>query len=129
MRIAGSLVRPSPACSREDLTEQARELAPLGVRASAAHAEREALQRLQGVQLRLQLHDGAGGGRLVKDARLGVFDLLFRRVVEIRDVVRVELRSRERDDGRGLAAPLEHLDFHALQPKSRKCKVNHGTHH
>ena len=48
------------------------------------------LERLQGVELRLQLHDGAGGGRLVEDARLGIFDLLFRRVVEILDVVRVD---------------------------------------
>ena len=107
-----------PSGSREDLAEQARELAPLGVRAPTAYAEGEALQRLQGLELRLQLHDGAGGGRLVEDARLGVFDLLFRRVVEIRDVVRVEFRSRERDDGRGLAAAREHLELAqaALQP-------------
>ena len=50
--------------------------------------------------------------------RLGVFGLLFRRVVEIRDVVRVELRSRERDGGGVLAAALEHFQFAqaALQP-------------
>ena len=114
-RLPGPAV---PSCSREDLAEQARELAPLGVRASTAYTERETLERLQGLELRLQLHDGAGGGRLVEDARLGVLDLLFRSVVEIRDVVRVELRSRERDDGRGLAAPLEHIELAqaALQP-------------
>ena len=60
-RLPGPAV---PSCSREDLAEQARELAPLGVRASTAYAEGEALQRLQGVELRLQLHDR--GGRLVR---------------------------------------------------------------
>ena len=109
-------LRPANRC--EDLAEQARELAPLGVRAAAAHAEREAFERLQGLNLRLQLHDGAGRGRLVEDVRLGVFGLLFRRVVEIRDVVRVELRSRERNGGGVLATALEHFQFAqaALQP-------------
>ena len=43
---------------------------------------------------------------------------LLRRVVKILDVVRVELQSREHDDGRGLAALLEHLELAqaALQP-------------
>ena len=36
---------------------------------STAYAECEALLRLQGVELRLQLHDGAGGDPLVEDAR------------------------------------------------------------
>ena len=68
-RLSGPAV---PSCSREDLAEQTRELAPLGVRASTAYAEGEALQRLQGVELRLQLHDGAGGGRLVEDEDVAV---------------------------------------------------------
>ena len=76
-RLPGPAV---PSCSREDLAEQARELAPLGIRASTAYAEGEALERLQCVEFHLQLHDGPGGGRLVEDARLGVFHLLLRRV-------------------------------------------------
>ena len=61
---------------------------------------------------------GPAGAVAWSRMRLGVFDLLFRRVVEILDVVRVELRSRERDDGRGLAALLEHFELAqaALQP-------------
>ena len=54
-----------------------------------------------------QLHDGASRGRLIEDAHLGGFGLLFRRVVEIRDVVRVELRSRERNGGGVLATAPE----------------------
>ena len=124
MKLAGSrscLRRPSPvhpASGCEDLAEQARELAPLRIAAAAPHAERETLQPLQGVEFRLQLHDGAGRGRLIQEAPLGVFDLLFRRVVEIRDVIGVELRSRERK-GRGvLVAALEHVELAqaALQP-------------
>ena len=48
---------------REDLAEQAGQLAPLGVPAPAAYAERQLLERLQGFDLRLQLRPGAGGGR------------------------------------------------------------------
>ena len=118
-RGGGRLPGPARLANRrEDLAEQARELAPLGIRAAAAHAKREVLERLQGFDLRLQLHDGAGRGRLVENARLGIFRLLFRRVVELRDVVRVELRSRERNGGGVLAAALEHFELAqaALQP-------------
>ena len=100
-----------PAGDRGELAEQARELAPLGVLAAAAHAEREAFERLQGFELRLQLHDGAGRRRLIEDARLGVLDLLFRYVVEVRDVVGVELRSSEREGGNLLVAALEHFEL------------------
>ena len=111
-------LRHRPPSGREDLAEQAREFAPFGVLAAAAHAEREGFERLQGFDLCLQLHDGAGRGRLVENARRGVFRLLFRRVVELRDVVRVELRSRERNGGGMLAAALEPFELAqaALQP-------------
>ena len=53
-----------------------------------------------------ELGDGARRGRLIEDARLGVLDLLLRRVVEVLGVVGVQIESRERDGGRREPAAL-----------------------
>ena len=82
-----------PTGPRKDRVEQAHKLTPLRIPARTADGQRKCFQPLQGLDLGLQLRDGAGGGRLTQDAPLGVFDLLFRRVLEILDVVRVQLRS------------------------------------
>ena len=102
---------------REDVPEQTRQLAPLRVPAPAPHLRRQRFEPPQGLDLGLQLGARAGGGRLVENARLRLFGLRFRRVVELLDVVVVELRRGERAGRRLPAAPrgLE-LAQAALQP-------------
>ena len=104
----------------EDLVEQTRELAPLGVRAAATNLERQRLQSLQRSDLGLQLGDRTRRGRLVEDFFLGRFDLVVRGILEILDVFVVERRNGGRGNRRGLSAALQHFEFAqpAFQPLS-----------
>ena len=109
-----------PAAPGEDFAEQAGQLAPLGVRAAAANGERERLQALQGLDLGLQLGDGAGGGRLVENLFLGGFDFVVRRVFEILDILGVERRAAgarglARSGRRAGAAPARAAGFPAAR--------------
>ena len=77
-----------------------RELAPLGVLATAAHFGGEGLQPAERRDLRLQLLDGRGRRRLIEDLFLCCLDLVFGCLVEIFYVVVVEQRPREYRRGR-----------------------------
>ena len=92
---------------RKDLAEQACKLPPLRVSTAATDIKRTIFQHLQGVDLRLQLGDGAGGGRLVEDARFGDLDLVPWCVIEILDVFGIELW----DCGRGRVGASGFLQF------------------
>ena len=75
----------------EDLAQEACQLAPLGVRTAATDPERERLQAFQGLDLGLQLGDGACRSRLIEDLFLGGLDLVVGRVFQILDILGVEL--------------------------------------
>ena len=97
----------------KDLAQQARQLAPLGIGAAAAHVQGEALQPLEGVDLRPELGDGLCRGRLVEDGFLRRQHLVLRGVVQVLDVVEVEA-GRRRMPGRVAAAALQDLHFAQL---------------
>ncbi len=101
----------------EDLAEQARQFAPLGVGAAAAHRQGLGFEPLQGVDLAAQLGDGARGGGLIEDRLLGGLDLVVRRFFQVVDVVGVE-PGQGGGDGRAAGTALEHLQLAqpALQP-------------
>jgi len=54
---------------------------------------RPGLEHPEDRDLRLQLRDGAGGGRLIEDLLLRLLDLLPGRLVEVLEVVFVELQG------------------------------------
>ena len=101
----------------EDLAEQARQFAPLGVGAAAAYRQGLGFEPLQGVDLAAQLGDGARGGGLIEDRLLGGLDLVVRRFFQVGDVVGVEL-GQGGGDGRATVTALKHLQLAqpALQP-------------
>ena len=117
--LAGSVRRrPFPDAARqpgrrEDLAEQARELPPLRVAALLPDTEREALQLREGLDLRLQLDNRAGGSRLVQKACLGGLDLVLRCVLEVVYLVGIQRGRRQDRRGVGRSAPLEHLELPA----------------
>ena len=78
----------------EVFAEEARKLPPLGVHAASAYFERQALQSPEGVDLRLELHDGSRRGRPIENCLLGGQNLVLRRLVEVLDVLEVELRVK-----------------------------------
>ena len=101
--------------------KQARQLAPLGVRAAVADGEGERFQALSVSISDLQLGDGARRGRLIEDLLLGGLDLVVRRVVEVLDVLGVE-RGRMQPRGpvancaaRAGAAPARAAGFPAAR--------------
>ena len=102
----------------EDRAEEARQLAPLGVRAAVSDSQGERLQTFQRFDLDLELGHGSRRGRLVEDLLFGGLDLVVRRVFKILDVLGVEGGDGGREDRRGLAPALEHLQLAqpALEP-------------
>ena len=94
---------------RKNLPDQAGQLAPLGVGATAAHIEGERLQPLQRVDLGLQLHEGAGGGRLIQDRVLGILHLVVGGLVQVLQVVRVQRGQGGIEDGHRLATSLQYV--------------------
>ena len=102
----------------EDRAEEARQLAPLGVRAAVSHGQGERLQALQRLDLDLQLGDGPRRGRLIEDLLLGGLDLVVRRLFEVLDVLGVERGKAGARTGATWPAALEHLQLAqpALQP-------------
>src|SRR5207244_13415186 len=96
---------------RENLAEQAGELAPLPVLAAAPHSQREGLEAPKRLDLRLQLGDGARRGGLIEDLLLSSLDLIVGGVLQVLDVFGVERRHRRGNDGRNLAAALEQLQL------------------
>ena len=108
----------------ENRIQEVRQLAPLGVLAVAANVGRKCLQPREGLNLELQLRDGARGSGLIEDLLLGCLDLVFGRVLEVLDVVGIEHRLGPRWRGRGgttlqqlqLAEPL----FQPLAPTAQR---------
>ena len=101
----------------KNFAEQARQFPPLGIRAAAAHVERQAFQSLEGVDLGPELGDGLRRGRLIEDGFLGGQDFVLGGLVEVLDVLGVEVRHRSHFRGVAPAAP-QRLEFPqlALQP-------------
>ena len=99
------------AARSEDLVEEAGQLAPFGVRAAATNREGERLQTFQGLDLRLQFGDGTGGSGLVENFLLGGLDFVVRGVFQVLDILGVQGREGGRQDGRSLAAPVEHFQL------------------
>ena len=95
----------------EDLTEQAGKLAPLGVGAAAPHLQREGFERLERLDLGLQLGDGTGRRRLIEHLLLGRLDLVLGRLVQVLHILGVELRTGEGKRDGGLSAALQHLEL------------------
>ena len=75
---------------RQDLTEQARELLPLGVPPATAQAASDFLHVTQGADLSLQLGDRPGRRRLVEDL-IGCLLLLVRRqILQVLQIVSIQ---------------------------------------
>jgi len=93
------------ARGREDLAEQVRQFPPLGVLTAAAHFGRQRFEPGEGLDLELQLGDGAGRGGLVEHLLFGGLDLVLRRLIEVLNVIGVEQGAgdHERRGGRGPA--------------------------
>ena len=102
---------PGEPVGGEDFAEQARELPPLGIRTASAYLECQAFQSPEGLDLRLELHDGSRRGRPIEDCLLGDQDLVLGRLVEILDILGVELGPRGGDFNRGPAAAPQHLQL------------------
>ena len=95
----------------EDLAQEARQFAPLGVRAAMTDLECERLQAFQGLNLSFQLGDGSCRSRLIEDLLLGGLDLVVRRVFEVFDILGVQRPKGGCEDGRRLATALEQFQF------------------
>ena len=95
----------------EDLAQETRQFAPLGVRAAMTDFECKRLQTSQGLNLSFQLGDGSCRGRLIEDLFLGGLDLIVRRVFEVFDILGVQRPQGGRNDRRGQATTLEQLQF------------------
>ena len=95
----------------EDLPEQARKLAPFGVRAAPPHLQRKRFELPERLDLGLQLGDGAGRRRLIEHFLLGRLDFVLGRLVEVLDVLVVEFRAGGDKRDWNLAATLQHLQF------------------
>ena len=96
---------------REDFSQQARQLAPLGVAAAAAHRQGMLFEPCQGFNFHAQLGDGARGGGLVEDFFLGGFDFVVGCFVQIFHIVAIEGRQGRRQDRGGLSRVVQHLQF------------------
>jgi hypothetical protein len=75
------------------ISEQAGQLAPLGIGAAAADSQRLAFEPFQGLDLDAQFGDRARGGGLVENFFLGGGDFVVGRFVQVIDVFAVEGRQ------------------------------------
>ena len=76
-----------------------------------ADSQSERLQTFQRFDLDLQLGHGSRRGRLVEDLLFGGLDFVVRRLFQVLDVLGVESGEGRREDRRGLAPALEHLQL------------------
>ncbi len=96
---------------REDLAKQVRQLPPLGVLTAAAHLGRQRFEPGEGLDLELQLGDGAGRGGLVEHFLFGCLDLVLRRLIEVLDVIGVEQGAGDHERRRGDRPALQEFQL------------------
>ena len=103
---------------RQDLSEQARELLPLGVPPAAPQAARDLLHVPQDADLGLQFGTRAGGRRLVEDLLDSLLLPVRRKVLQVFEVVSVHVDAHQCLAGSGLAAAAQQFQLPqtALQP-------------
>ena len=89
--------------------EQAGQFLPLGIGALAPHLLRQPFEPAEGIDFRLEFHQGARSGRLVEELLLGGLDFCLRRVLQVFHVLLVEDRQQGGRQDVGRAATLEHL--------------------
>src|SRR5262252_6148169 len=80
----------APTGRPENLTEEIRELAPLGVLTAVAYFGGQPFESDEGCYLELQLRERGGRRRLIEHGFLCSLHLVLRGLVEILDIVHVE---------------------------------------
>ena len=95
----------------EDLAQEPGQLLPLPVLAAAPHLVRELLEPSERIELRLQLLDRSGGGRLVEDLFLLLNQLLLRGLVEVVLEVFIPLRHVRGNEERHGASSTNDLQL------------------